>query len=87
MTRNLFLGADLRPVYAALADPARLADVPEAVAGIFNPGAPPGMVQRTDFPARAIGDRGRDRGLAARPDRAPGGRRLVDPRARSRAPT
>ncbi|MEO8691015.1 MAG: endonuclease/exonuclease/phosphatase family protein [Solirubrobacteraceae bacterium] len=54
MTRNLFLGADLRPVYAALADPERLAEVPAAVAGIFNPGEPPGLVQRTDFPARAI---------------------------------
>jgi endonuclease/exonuclease/phosphatase family metal-dependent hydrolase len=54
MTRNLFLGADLRPVYAALADPERLAEVPAAVAGIFNPGEPPGIVQRTDFAARAL---------------------------------
>lgn len=54
MTRNLFLGADLRPVYAALADPERLAEVPAAVAGIFNQGQPPGSVQQTDFAARAI---------------------------------
>ena len=66
MTRNLFLGADLRPVYAALADPERLADVPAAVAGTFNPGAPPGVVQRTDFPARAIAIAGEIE--ATRPD-------------------
>jgi endonuclease/exonuclease/phosphatase family metal-dependent hydrolase len=54
MTRNLFLGADLRPVYAALADPERLAEVPAAVAGTFNLGEPPGIVQRTDFTARAV---------------------------------
>ena len=54
MTRNLFLGADLRPVYAALADPERLVEVPAAVAAVFNPGRPPGVVQQTDFAARAI---------------------------------
>ena len=58
MTRNLFLGADLRPVYAALSE--RLADVPDAVAGVL------GMVQRTDFPARARAIAGEIE--AARPD-------------------
>jgi endonuclease/exonuclease/phosphatase family metal-dependent hydrolase len=51
MTRNLFLGADLTPAYDALAGDA--AAVPNAVASIFNPGDPPGAVQRTDFPTRA----------------------------------
>ena len=58
MTRNLFLGADLRPVYAALSE--RLADVPDAVAGVL------GMVQLTDFPARARAIAGEIE--AARPD-------------------
>jgi endonuclease/exonuclease/phosphatase family metal-dependent hydrolase len=54
MTRNLFLGADLRPVSLVFADPERLAEVPGVVAAIFNPGEPPGVVQRTDFARRAI---------------------------------
>jgi endonuclease/exonuclease/phosphatase family metal-dependent hydrolase len=54
MTRNLFLGADLRPVSLALADPERLAEVPGIVAAIFNPDEPLGAVQRTDFARRAI---------------------------------
>jgi endonuclease/exonuclease/phosphatase family metal-dependent hydrolase len=66
LTRNLFLGADLRPVYAALADPERLADVPGIVADIFNPDPPRGMVQRTDFPARVRAIAGEIE--AARPD-------------------
>ena len=65
MTRNLFLGADLTPIYRALGTGGGEA-VPDAVAGIFNPGKPPGAVQQTDFARRA-------RGLAeeievARPD-------------------
>jgi endonuclease/exonuclease/phosphatase family metal-dependent hydrolase len=54
MTRNLFLGADLTPAHRALAAPGGVAELPAVVAGIFNPGDPPGVVQRTDFPARAL---------------------------------
>src|SRR3954447_4911004 len=54
MTRNLFLGADLRPAYRALATPDGLAELPAVVAAIFNPRPPLGLVQRTDFPTRAI---------------------------------
>ena len=53
MTRNLFLGADLTSAYRALAS-AQTA-LPAAVAAIFNPGEPPGAVQRTDFATRAGG--------------------------------
>jgi endonuclease/exonuclease/phosphatase family metal-dependent hydrolase len=53
MTRNLFLGADLTPAYEALG--AAGAGLPEAVASIFNPGQPRGVVQRTDFATRAVG--------------------------------
>jgi endonuclease/exonuclease/phosphatase family metal-dependent hydrolase len=66
MTRNLFLGADLTPAYQALAAPTGPADLPAAVAGIFNPGEPPGVVQRTDFATRAVGLA--DEIEAARPD-------------------
>jgi endonuclease/exonuclease/phosphatase family metal-dependent hydrolase len=54
MTRNLFLGADLTPAYRALAAPDGLAGLPAAVAAVFNPGEPPGVVQRTNFAARAV---------------------------------
>jgi endonuclease/exonuclease/phosphatase family metal-dependent hydrolase len=54
LTRNLFLGADLTPAYQALAA-GSLATLPAVVAGIFNPGEPPGVVQRTDFATRAAG--------------------------------
>jgi endonuclease/exonuclease/phosphatase family metal-dependent hydrolase len=54
MTRNLFLGADLSPAYRALSATDGLAGLPAAVAAIFNPGEPPGLVQRTDFAARAV---------------------------------
>ena len=54
MTRNLFLGADLTPAYKALATPGGLAGLPAIVAAIFNPTVPLGVVQRTDFRARAI---------------------------------
>ncbi len=52
MTRNLFVGADLKSAYDALATAGGVARLPAAVAEIFNPGVPPGMVQRTDFAAR-----------------------------------
>ena len=55
LTRNLFLGANLMPAYRALAAPGGLATLPGIVAEIFNPGEPPGVVQQTDFAARAIG--------------------------------
>ena len=66
MTRNLFLGADLTPAYMALAAPDGPAALPDAVAAIFNPGAPPGVVQRTDFATRAVALA--DEVGAARPD-------------------
>jgi endonuclease/exonuclease/phosphatase family metal-dependent hydrolase len=55
LTRNLFLGADLMPAYRALAAPDALTTLPAIVAQLFNPGEPPGVVQRTDFAARAAG--------------------------------
>jgi endonuclease/exonuclease/phosphatase family metal-dependent hydrolase len=66
MTRNLFLGADLTPAYTALAARGGVAKLPAVVAGIFNPGDPPGVVQRTDFPTRAVALA--DEIEAARPD-------------------
>src|SRR3954451_20783970 len=54
MTRNLFLGADLTPAHPALAAPDGPVDVPAAIAAIFTPGDPPGLVQRTDFATRAV---------------------------------
>jgi endonuclease/exonuclease/phosphatase family metal-dependent hydrolase len=66
MTRNLFLGADLTPAYRALAAPDGLAGLPAAVAAIFNPGEPPGLVQRTDFATRAVALAGEI--AAAKPD-------------------
>jgi endonuclease/exonuclease/phosphatase family metal-dependent hydrolase len=66
MTRNLFLGADLTPAHRALAAPGGPVDVPAAIAAIFNPGDPPGVVQRTDFATRAVALA--DEIEAARPD-------------------
>lgn len=54
MTRNLFLGADLAGVHAALIEPGGLSRLPEVVAGIFNPSPPLGLVQRTRFSTRAV---------------------------------
>src|SRR3954454_18354500 len=54
MTRHLFLGADLSPAYRALSAADGLAGLPAAVAAIFNPGEPPGLVPRTDFTTRAV---------------------------------
>src|SRR5919112_6782116 len=53
MTRNLFVGADLRSAYEALGDAGGLARLPAVVAAIYHDGDPPGLVQRTRFPARA----------------------------------
>jgi endonuclease/exonuclease/phosphatase family metal-dependent hydrolase len=66
MTWNIFLGADLRSVYRALATTEALAAVPRAVAAIFHRGEPPGIVQRTDFARRAAALAGAI--AAARPD-------------------
>lgn len=54
MTRNLFVGADLRSAYQALGDPGGLARLPALVSAIHHDGDPPGLVQRTRFAARAV---------------------------------
>jgi endonuclease/exonuclease/phosphatase family metal-dependent hydrolase len=54
MTRNLFLGADLTSAYDALASADGAVRLPEVVAEIFNPTPPLGLVQRTNFPQRAV---------------------------------
>lgn len=53
MTRNLFVGADLRSAYAALGDAGGIAKLPALVAAIHHDGDPPGLVQQTRFPVRA----------------------------------
>jgi endonuclease/exonuclease/phosphatase family metal-dependent hydrolase len=53
MTRNVFIGADLKAAYEALVTADGLARLPAVVAEIFNPQAPLGIVQQTDFSVRA----------------------------------
>jgi len=53
MTRNLFIGADLTSAYEALTTDGELANLPAVVREIFNAEEPAGLVQRSNFPARA----------------------------------
>ena len=55
MTRNLFIGADLGPAYRALRARDELERLPQVVAEIFNRTPPLGIVQRSNFAARAVG--------------------------------